>query len=414
MGNISNTRLSGLAVGVKRAALSPQSRKLVITLAGVLAVVFIFVSSNVAANHEPKPHGLPVGVVGPPQLVSATARQLDRRAPGAFQILGYRSPAAARTAILHRSVFGAFDPGPPSLLIADAASVPVATLLQDTFTAAARARGAPLIVRDLVPLPPTDPDGGTAFSATLSLIIAGVLGSSMLYLVTRGRALAVHLLAVLALGVGAGLLTALATNVVVGAFTGHFLAIWGVAALFVLALALPIAFFQRLLGLPGTGVGLLVFIVVGDPSSGGATAPQLLPDPWRAISQALPPGAAVTAMRDVVYFHGYGATRALIVLGSYAALGAILAIIADRIRTGAPAATSVASGADHPNQVSAQPLQGVAPGPPAPSGSFTTTEAMPWQRHQQKADRDTPPLAAARAAIGGPPCPALGKSCGGR
>jgi hypothetical protein len=375
MSHISNTRLSGLAVSVKRAALSPESRKVVITLAGVLAVVFIFVSSNVAANHEPKPHHLPVGVVGPPQLVSATARQLDRRAPGAFQILGYRSPAAARTAILHRSVYGAFDPGPPpSLLIADAASLPVATLLQDTFTAAARTQGAPLIVHDLVPLPPTDPDGGTGFSAILSLIIAGVLGSSMLYLVTRGRALAVHLLAVIALGIGAGLLAALATNVVVGAFTGHFLAIWGVAALFVLALALPIAFFQRLLGLPGTGVGLVVFIVIGDPSSGGATAPQLLPDPWRAISQALPPGAAATAVRDVVYFHGYGATRALIVLGSYAALGAILAIIADRIRTGAPAATSEASAADHPNQVSAQPLQGVAPDGPAPASQHEGSE----------------------------------------
>jgi hypothetical protein len=360
----SNTRLSRLAVGVKRAALSPESRKLVITLAGVLAVVFIFVSSNVAANHEPKPHDLPVGVVGPPRLVSATARQLDRRAPGAFQILGYGSPAAARTAILHRSVYGAFDPGrPPSLLIADAASLPVATLLQETFTAAARAHGAPLIVHDLVPLPPTDPNGGTAFSATLSLIIAGVLGSSMLYVVTRGRALAVHLSAVIALGIGAGLLTAVATNVVVGAFAGHFLAIWGVATLFVLALALPIAFFQRLLGLAGTGVGLLAFIVVGDPSSGGATAPQLLPDPWRAISQALPPGAAATAMRDVVYFDGYGATRALIVLGCYAALGAILPIIADRIRTGTPAATSASA-----HQVDAQPVQGVAPAPPAAAG----------------------------------------------
>jgi hypothetical protein len=345
MPHIRNTRLSSLAAGVKGAAFSPENRKLVIALAGVLAVVFIFVSANVAANHDPKPHDLPVGVVGPPRLVGATARQLDRRAPGAFQILGYRSPAAARTAILHRAVYGAFDPGPPpSLLIADAASLPVATLLQETFTAAARAQGAPLIVHDLVPLPPTDPAGATASAATLSLIIAGVLGATILYTVTRGRALAVHLSAVIALGIGAGLLTAVATNVVVGAFTGQFLAIWGVAALFVLALALPIAFFHRLLGLPGSGVGLLVFIV-GDPSSGGATAPQLLPGPWRAIGQALPPGAAVTAMRDVVYFHGYGATRALIVLGSYAALGAILAIIAGRIRAGAPAATSGAPAA---------------------------------------------------------------------
>jgi hypothetical protein len=56
----------------------------------------------------------------------------------------------------------------------------------------------------VVPLPPTDPAGGTAFSATLSLIIAGVLGSSMLYLVTRGRPLAVHLSAVIALASGQG------------------------------------------------------------------------------------------------------------------------------------------------------------------------------------------------------------------
>lgn len=32
------------------------------------------------------------------------------------------------------------------------------------------------------------------------------------------------------------------------------------AALFVLAIALPIAFFQRFLDLPGTGVGLLAII----------------------------------------------------------------------------------------------------------------------------------------------------------
>lgn len=342
MSHISNTRLSALAAGGKRLALSPENRNLVIALAGVLAVVFIFVIANVAANHEPKPHHLPVGVVGPPQLVSATARQLDRRAPGAFQILGYRSPAAARTAILHRTVYGAFDPGPPpSLLTADAASLPVATRLQETFTTTARAQGAPLIVHDLVPLPPTDPAGATPAAAALSLIIAGVLGSSIIYTVTRGRALAVHLSALTALGIGAGLLTAVATNVVVGSFSGQFLAIWGVAALFVLALALPIAFFHRLVGLLGSGVGLLVFIV-GDPSSGGATAPQLLPGPWRAIGQALPPGAAVTAMRDVVYFHGYGATHALSVLASYAALGVILAIIADRIRPGPRAAADSA------------------------------------------------------------------------
>ena len=106
---------------------------------------------------------------------------------------------------MHRAAYGAFDPGPPpSLLIADAASLAVATLLQKTFTAAAGVQGARLMVHDLVPLPPTDPTGATSFSAVLSLIIAGVLGSSIIYMTTQGRTVAVHLSAVAAWGSGQG------------------------------------------------------------------------------------------------------------------------------------------------------------------------------------------------------------------
>jgi len=53
-------------------------------LAAMLALVFVFVGSNAAANHEPKPHGLPLGVVGSPPAVAAIAGQLDRRAAGAL------------------------------------------------------------------------------------------------------------------------------------------------------------------------------------------------------------------------------------------------------------------------------------------------------------------------------------------
>jgi hypothetical protein len=306
---------------------------LLIALAGVLALVFAFVGSNVAANHQPKPHDLPVGIVGSPQVTGAVAGQLDNSAPGAFEIHGYRSPAAARRAILHRRVYAAFEPGPrPSLLVATAASRAAEAVLRQTFQAAARARGETLVVRDLVPLPRSDSSGATAFSAVLSLIIAGVLGTSIIYQVTQHRPLAVRLAALVALGTGAGLLTALATNVVVEAFPGHFLGVWGVAALFVLAIALPVAAFQVLLGLPGTGVGLVAFLVVGNPASGGSSAPELLPGFWRAISQLLPPGAATTAMRDVVYFHGHGLSHALWVLSVYAIAGATGAITLHSLR----------------------------------------------------------------------------------
>jgi uncharacterized phage infection (PIP) family protein YhgE len=106
-----------------------------------------------------------------------------------------------------------------------------------------------------------------------------------------------------------------------------------VATLFVLAIGLPIAAFQAIFGIAGTAIGALLFLVIGNPASGGSSAPELLPGFWRILSQILPPGAAVTSMRDVVYFNGHGSTRALIVLAVYTVLGAGVALIFHRIHS---------------------------------------------------------------------------------
>jgi hypothetical protein len=347
-----NTRPSTAEDLPNRSSLSPDGtapkrafaqgdRRLFIALVAVLVVVFALVGSNVAANHAPKPHHVPVGIIGTPPAVTAVAGPLGRRAPGGYQLHVYTSLAAGRAAILHRVVYGAFRPVPsPLLLVASAASPAVATLLQQTFAAAARTQGKVLVVRDLAPLPSSDPRGATAFLMILSLIIAGIMGSSVIYLLGRHRPPPVRLAAMVALGVGAGLVATLATNVVIGAFQSHFLAVWGVAALFVLALAVPVYAFEVLIGPAGIAIGALMFLVIGNPASGGSSAPELLPGFWRHLSQLLPPGAAITAMRDVVYFHGHGMTHALLVLGSYAILGAAVILIVNIHRAGARSATA--------------------------------------------------------------------------
>ena len=137
-----------------RRRLSPDDRKLLVASLGVLLAVFALVSSNVAANHSPKPHGLPIGIVGTPAVAGVARGELARAAPGAFEVHAYRSLTSARTAVLHRSVYGAFQPVPaPVLLVANAASLPVAVLLQRTFAKAASRSPRSLAVHDLVPLP---------------------------------------------------------------------------------------------------------------------------------------------------------------------------------------------------------------------------------------------------------------------
>jgi hypothetical protein len=274
------------------------------------------------------------------------AGSLEHRSPGAYEIHAYSSLAAARTGILIRAVYGVFRPDLSLLLVASAASPSVAALLQQTFAAAARTQGQVLVVRDLVPLPSSDPRGATAFSMVLSLIIAGIMGSTVIYLLGQHRPPPERLAAMVALATGAGLVAALLTNVIISAFPGHFLAVWGVAALFVLALGLPIAAFQVLIGVGGTAIGAVMFLVIGNPASGGSSAPELLPGFWRALSQLLPPGAAITAMRDVVYFHGHGMTQALLVLGGYAILGATVVFTAHIHRARARPECQSSGGAD--------------------------------------------------------------------
>ena len=279
--------------------------------------------------------------MGTPAATRAAGAELGRAAPGAFQVHAYPSLTAAKNAVLHRSVYGAFQPVPSAVLLtASAASPAVAALLERTFATVAARSGRAMAVHDVVPLPASDSSGATTFSAILSLIIAGLAGTTMVFTLTRYRPEAFRLVVTAALGVGAGLITALVTNVIVGAFPGHFFEVWGVAALFVLAIGMSIAAFQVIFGIPGTAIGAILFLVIGNPASGGSSAPELLPNFWRTLSQVLPPGAAVTSMRDVVYFHGHGSAHALIVLSLYTVLGAAVALVAYRLRARPEAATA--------------------------------------------------------------------------
>ena len=315
-------------------SVAAQDRRLLIALVGVLVVVFALVGSNVAANHSPKPHHVPVGVVGTPPIVRSVSAVIGQRAPGAYQIHAYASLVDARTAILHRAVYGAFRPAPsPVLLVASAASPTVAALLQQTVAAATHARGQALVVRDLVPLPSSDSRGATAFSMILSLLITGVSAWSPPAGAPAPRG---HGCPGNRRGARGGLRHERRDRRVPRPLPRGL----GVATLFYLALGLPIAAFQVLVGAGGVAIGAVMFLVIGNPASGGSSAPELLPGFWRALSQVLPPGAAITAVRDVVYFHGHGMTNAIIVLSIWAVVGAVVAIVVNVLRAGTRVASA--------------------------------------------------------------------------
>jgi hypothetical protein len=119
---------------------------------------------------------------------------------------------------------------------------------------------------------------------------------------------------------------ALIVDQVLGALTGHFLALWWLGALLVAAAATVTMAFQVLFGVIGIGVTVLVFVILGNPSAGGAFQPPLLPPFWRTIAYALPNGAGTDSVRRIVYFGTNGIVGHLVLISAYAVAGAITAL----------------------------------------------------------------------------------------
>jgi uncharacterized phage infection (PIP) family protein YhgE len=124
---------------------------------------------------------------------------------------------------------------------------------------------------------------------------------------------------------------------VLGALTGHFWQLSGIGTLVVFAAGASTVALQCLLGVVGIGIGIaiLVFVVLGNPSAGGAYPNALLPPFWRGIGPWLPPGAGTTAVRNTVYFYfsGHHVTGPLWVLGTCAGAGALVALAVSALLT---------------------------------------------------------------------------------
>ena len=94
-------------------------------------------------------------------------------------------------------------------------------------------------------------------------------------------------------------------------------------------------------GAKAMGVGVATFLLLGNPLSGLASAPEFLPSGWGALGQLLPPGASATLLRGNAFFDGAGTTGPLLVLTSWLLLGlGLTAVAAARRRRPVAAVTT--------------------------------------------------------------------------
>jgi hypothetical protein len=320
------------------------SARTVALIVGVLVLQLGFILSYVGAFHAPAPDRIPVAVVGPAQV----AEQLDALPGTPVEASTVPDEAAARDRLAHGDVAAAVlvDPAGTrdTVLVASGGGASLVTAVEQVTGQVERQQGRTATVTDVVPLQAGDARGLTGFYLVIGWIVGGYLVAALLG-VARGsrpatvRRAAFRLLALVPYAVLSGLGGALVVGPVLGALTGHVLALWALGTLVVFAAAAVTLAFQVLFGVLGIGLTVLVFVVLGNPSAGGAYQSALLPRFWRALSDALPNGAGTDAVRRIVYFGSAGIGGHLAVLALYALLGAAVALVASRLnRTPVPAA----------------------------------------------------------------------------
>jgi hypothetical protein len=292
---------------------------LLAVLAGVLLVAFAWPASRSAL------HDVPLGVAGPAAAADQAERQLAAARPGAFEVHRYADEAAARTAVTEREVYGAVvvGPGGPAVLTASAASPAVAQALTQLGQGLGAAAGAPVRVEDVVPAPADDPRGAGFAAAGLPLVLGGIAAAGLLTVLVAARGWRVA--GALAFAVLGGPVMAAILRFWIGALDGSYLVLSGVLALGIAAVSLSLLGLGSLLGRPGLALGAATMIALGNPLSGAASAPEMLPAGWGVLGQLLPPGAGLTLLRSVAFFDGHGGGPALATLTGWVAAGLLLA-----------------------------------------------------------------------------------------
>ena len=330
-----------------RDSIAPRTVSLVL---GVLLLQLSFTLSYVGAFHAPKPQNVSIAIVAPAQESATLVREINAIASGPLRAQSVGDESAARDQVSHGTTSAALIVGATgsidTLLVASGGGVSIVTAVEQVVSQIERGEHRAVNTVDLVPLQHGDARGLAGFYLVIGWIVGGYLVAAVLGEARGARPAnphraAIRLLSLVPYALASGLGGALVVDQVLGALTGHFLALAAVGTLLVLGAGAVTMAFQVLLGALGIGMTVLVFVVLGNPSAGGAYQPALLPPFWRAISMALPNGAGTDSVRRIVYFGSRGITEHLIVLATYIVAGVLVTFGAALLR--AKNASSVAS-----------------------------------------------------------------------
>jgi hypothetical protein len=320
-------------------AVTPRATMLVI---GVIALQLLFVASFVGALHEPRLKDVAFGVVASPQpLAEQTVNRLDGLPGSPLDPRALPDEETARRQIMNRDIDGALVVDPAgttdTLLVATGGGRTLPNALRTLTATLAEGQGRAVRTVDVAPSSRHDFNSLSSFYVVVGWCVGAYLCASILAISAGARPAnptraATRLGTMTLVSLVGGLGGALIVGPILGAVPDSVWALWGLGALIVFAVGATTLALQELFGIMGVGLAILLIVIAGNPSAGGALPPPMLPPFWHAIGPALPPGAGTWAARSISYFDGNDMTSSLLVLSAWAVAGALVTMLAAMLR----------------------------------------------------------------------------------
>ena len=316
----------------------PPYRRATTVVCVALAMAALFVTSYVDALGRPSARAVDVAVVAG-SGADAGGGPVDQLQAALQQGLVVHAAAdvdAAREAVAEQRAYAVVDlvDGVPQLELSSASGSSVARVLTTAALRVSDSSGQRWAVSDLHPLPSSDPSGLAVFYLVLGSTILGFVTTFQL----RANAKPLPLRDWLAFTGGLSVLGGLVLAATAQGL-GVPVVLWEAWGLLTLQMATASAFAGTAALLVGRWSILptwLLFVVLGNTSSGGAVAPALLPEPFSALSRVLPTGSTVSALRSAAYFPGSQHLEPVLVLVAWAVVTSAVLVVVSRRRGRSP------------------------------------------------------------------------------
>lgn len=311
-------------------------RKMPLLAAAVLILQLGFILSYVSAFHQPTPHAIPIAVVteaGLPEGLETDRLNAIDGAP--LEARTAADTAEVRSLLRDRDIIGAYvvgANGTDTLITASAAGSSEATALESIFTEVDAAQGRQFVVRDEIPVGVHDNRGLSGFYLSVGWVVGGYLLAAAFGLLigapTSRRETWMHVGILAAYSLASGALGAFLTTHVLETFAGHWFPLTLLGTGVVFATGLFTMGLRALIGVAAVPAAIVLFVILGNPSAGGAFGADVLPSLYASIGRWITPGIGTEGVRSIVYFSGTGLGQPALGLTLYIVIGALLMVAA--------------------------------------------------------------------------------------